>query len=167
MMSRLINLEPQPDFPVGDLTPNNSLILSYLLEQEPGIGMQRTPVNSNYNLLRAIHGALERTGQTTEETPATLRALMDGFNSFQTITTLVRPPEIFDIHTAATQANRLLLPGGGISEIRLAESRALFLESSPRAFGVIAGLGSRSMALVNARVMGATTARQLQLPVAA
>lgn len=165
-MPELIHLEPQPDFPIGDLTPNNSNVLPFILETEAGIVTRRAANNPNYHLFDIVHNALIKNDRDSEKNPDTLKALMDGFYAFETMTDLVRGPHLYDIQTAAAQAGRFLTLRSGISENELGRSRESFRTLSPRAFRIIANLGDRSLAMTNIRTMGAATARQLQLPVA-
>lgn len=185
----IAKLEHQPEFPLSDLTGNNTDMLKYVLGSDQGLAAQGDHLKPYQRYIHLIADyALKMSGVKTRYSEDELTAFSHGFASFETINSMVHPPRIYNMNIAQKKVRQLLLPpeldpfelevsellGTSDSylpqtvvftpELELAERQNDWQQKLPNAFDVIVDLGEKrqeTMKQIHARTAGAHIAYQL------
>lgn len=118
----LIRLELQPDFPNEDLTDNNASMLAYQLQSEAGLLAQSEQLQQHQRYVHLIADrALKFLGIKTDYAEEELFSFSHGFASFETISDVVRPPHVYDMHLARQRVEQLFVDTRDFFDIEIEE----------------------------------------------
>jgi len=166
--SKLIVLEPQPDFPGEDLTDHNAEIIGgYYLQHTPGLrGEAERLYDHQRTLFELAHLSLLLRGITIDNAPTEYRSFVQGFACYELIQTLVTS-SAYDIDRGALRADLHLINSLNAPFIEIAERSVLWPFERPNTFRAIVMAGEaleESEAQLHARTIGAQLAFELQRP---
>lgn len=168
---RIIKLEPQPDYPVEDVSPNNVEMLGgFWLINRPGIDAQ-TKILAKHQ--RAVFSmavtALGMKKIKIEDAPAEYVGFRRGFAAVEFMTTLLHSARD-DWDTSVRSAQIMFRDGDFFDANSLAERRDKWMENYPNTCEVMFSAGTalgESMTQLQARAVGAQIALELHDPLLA
>lgn len=184
----VIKLESQPFFPGEDLSRSNADILRFTLPREPGLQAYANILKPyQIGIFTMASRAINLCGITLRYDEDELQAFSEGFATFVTIATTVKPPRAIEVYDSKRAQDLLFVdattraaledsvreysPSGqspdfsdAMADMRLADSFAQWEQRQPITDSVIVTLGrhaQNSELQLAARRMGANVAYQL------
>lgn len=116
----IIQLHMQPDFPMVDLTEDNTEMLKYILGHAAGLEAYTRDLADKQRFIHQIANRAARLlGLHTQYDPAELYAFSNGFAGFETISDLVHPARVYDLASANAQVAKFLVDTRDIFDIEV------------------------------------------------
>lgn len=161
----LIYFNPQPEFPVEDISEENAAMAAHYLESapEPEVYAAR-----NFENLRFLHkignSALIGAGIPVEYSESEYRAFCHGFSTMDYLTVLVGSRPYKTIYTEGHAANNFFMQYGDIAELKLQERSEHWIDTHPNTLEVmrtVADSRNETLKEYASRAMGAQIAGEL------
>lgn len=161
----LIYFNPQPEFPVEDISEENAAMAMHYLESAPE---PEVYADKNFENLRFLHkignSALIGAGIPVEYTESEYRAFCHGFSTMDYLTVLVGSRQYKKIHTDGFAVNNFFMQYGDIVELKLQERSEAWIDNHPNTLEImrtVAGYRNENLREYASRAMGAQIAGEL------
>lgn len=106
----IMRLHMQPDFPMEDLTKDNTEMLKRILVNNVGVNVYTSHLQGQQRYIHQIaNRAINMLGMKTYYNPDELHAFSHGFVGFEAINDLVHPPRVYDFATANSRVAQYLV----------------------------------------------------------